>query len=253
MRRDLEAHDLALELMRSSRLDGSALRAGPRASAQPTIERPAGNGDIVALRPVVQAGLDIEAVLRARASIRHYAPSALEKSELSAVLRAAAALDAKLYPGETAVGLGLELLVAAWRVDDVTPALYLSVDDGDALQHVAALPTGERAEEVVLQREFAHAPALVVVLGNLAAAEARHGAHGHRLLLQRAGAAGHAGWLAAIAHGLDGTVFAGLLPDKLRALAGVDGSRRAQLLALSFGHPLSTESAVNQGDSNHER
>ena len=76
-------------------------------------------------------------------------------------------------------------------------ALHLSIERSE-LCRVANLPDGRDAEELVMQREFADAPALLVITGNLAAALARHGSHGHRLLLTRAGAAGHAAWLAAL-------------------------------------------------------
>jgi nitroreductase len=57
------------------------------------------------------------------------------------------------------------------------------------------------------------------------------------LLLARAGAAAHAAWLAALGMGLDGTVFAGLLPAAVRELAGTDGYTSAPLFAFSLGWP----------------
>jgi hypothetical protein len=103
------------------------------------------------------------------------------------------------------------------------------------LERVAELPTGVGAEDLVLQKEFAAAPVLCTVTGNLAAAQARHGGYGHRQLLVRAGAAAHAAWLAALRLDLVGTVFAGLLPQVLRDRAGADGYRRAPLFAFAAG------------------
>ena len=74
-------------------------------------------------------------------------------------------------------------------------------------------------------------------MGDLGAALERHGDHGYRLLLLRAGGRrAHAGWLAAESLGLHATVFAGLLPSAVARLTGCDGFTPAgQLFGLTFG------------------
>ncbi len=86
-------------------------------------------------------------------------------------------------------------------------------------------------------RYFEDRPVAGADLAVLEAACARHGHHGRRLLLVRAGAAARAVWLTAIGGDLYGSVFAGALPGPLRELAGVDGARRLQLFACAVGHP----------------
>src|SRR4029450_9966494 len=92
------------------------------------------------------------------------------------------------------------------------------------------------ATSLALQAEFAGAPVLIFVTGNLAAACERYGSWGHRQLLLRAGAAGQRLWLASIGVGLAGTVFAGFLPRAANRFAGVDGYLQASLLAYSVGN-----------------
>lgn len=176
-------------------------------------------------------------VLAARTSLRYFAQRAITAADVAAVLHAAVCSDTQAYPSEVRAGLGLQLLVATRAVDGITPALHVLVEDGWALQRIAELPRGEAAADLVLQREFADAALTVLVIGDLEAACARHGDHGHRSLLIRAGAAAHAVWLTAIARGLGGSVFAGALPGALRELAGVEGARRLQLFACAVGHP----------------
>lgn len=183
-------------------------------------------------------------VLPGRSSAHDYAPTALSGAQVSAVFAAADRMDARGWAAERAAGVDLELYCAAWRVSGVDTALYRYLPQRSALCRVASLPDGPQAEELVLQREFAQAPALLVITGNLAAALTRHGSHGHRLLLTRAGAAGHAAWLAALRLDLVGTVFAGLLPHVLRERAGADGYHRAALFAFAVGHPPGTDPAA---------
>jgi hypothetical protein len=91
--------------------------------------------------------------------------------------------------------------------------------------------------DLVLQLEFADAPAVVVVLGDLARALDREGAPGHRMLLSRGAAFAHTTWLAVLSEGGAGTVFAGVLSAAGRTELGIDGYHRAQLLGLAIGMP----------------
>jgi hypothetical protein len=177
-------------------------------------------------------------VLPERTSIRDYAGTELPGADVSAIFAAADLMDARGWPEERAAGVDLELYCAAWRVSGVDVGLYRYAPQQSGLIRVASLPEGPEAEDLVLQREFAHAAALLVITGNLAGALARHGSHGHRLLLSRAGAAGHAASLAALRLHLVGSVFAGLLPHVLRERAGADGYHRAALFAFAVGHPV---------------
>lgn len=219
-------------------------RLDARTAARPPAPVPAGlrraphDGSLTTLPAPASPRAALHDVLPERSAIREYPPTPLSQADLSALFAAADRMDARGWAADRAAGVDLELYCAAWRVTGVSTGLYRYLPERSELCRVANLPDGRDAEELVMQREFADAPALLVITGNLAAALARHGSHGHRLLLTRAGAAGHAAWLAALRLGLGGTVFAGLLPNVLRERAGADGYHRAALFAFAAGHPI---------------
>ncbi|MEV6847896.1 nitroreductase family protein [Actinoplanes sp. NPDC051411] len=225
------------QLLADTRLDAEAARRPP-APVAAELRRPPHRGPLTALPAPSSPRSGLHDVLPERTAVRDYAATPLSGADLSALFAAADRMDARGWPAERAAGVDLELYCAAWRVTGVDTGLYRYRPEQSELCRVANLPDGPEAEELVMQEEFAKAAALVVITGNLAAALARHGSHGHRLLLARAGAAGHAAWLAALRLDLAGTVFAGLLPSVLRARAGADGYHRAALFAFAAGHPI---------------
>jgi nitroreductase family protein len=225
------------QLMADTRLDARAA-ARPPAPVAASLRRAPHDGAPTTLPAPAAPRAALHDVLPERTAIRDYDRTPLSGADLSALFAAADRMDTRGWAADRAAGVDLELYCAAWRVTGVDTGLYRYRPGRSELCRVADLPDGREAEELVMQREFAEAPALLVITGNLAAAVARHGSHGHRLLLTRAGAAGHAAWLAALRLGLVGTVFAGLLPSALRERAGADGYHRAALFAFAAGHPI---------------
>ncbi|MEU5418770.1 nitroreductase family protein [Streptomyces sp. NPDC001407] len=228
--------DVLRELQSRSRLTAEdLLDAAP--AADPALREPlapAGARGIAAVSaPPAQVAL--ETALRRRKSVRAYDGEPVPVELLASVVRQAADFDRSAWPDHEA-GAGLEFLVAARSVAGLPQGLYLhSADRGD-FTPLAELPDGEAAADLVLQLEYADAPAIVIVCGPLAASLDRHGEHGHRLLLTRAGAAAQTAWLAALSHGLSGSIFAGFLAAALKPLVPVDGYRNVQLLAFSLGY-----------------
>ncbi|GIF12922.1 nitroreductase family protein [Actinoplanes teichomyceticus] len=229
-----------LERLLSDTLLDAAAAARPPAPVPAHLRRAPDDGPLIGLPEPAAPHAALDDVLPGRSAAHEYAPTALTGAEVSALFAAADRMDARGWPAEREAGVDLELYCAAWRVTGVDTGLYRYRPERSGLCRVASLPDGPQAEELVLQREFAQAAALLVITGNLAAALARHGSHGHRLLLSRAGAAGHAAWLTALRLDLVGTVFAGLLPHVLRERAGADGYHRAALFAFAVGHPPGT-------------
>jgi hypothetical protein len=183
-------------------------------------------------RPVVPVGRAVGE----RQAVRFYSSEPVEPADLHAMLREGLAADLAGWPGANADGLALTLLVVASRVTSVPRGIYEYA--GDTLRLVAPLEVPEQMEPLVLQREFAWAPVIIVAVGPLGRALARDGSHGYRALLARAGGLVHAGWMAGVRRGLVGCAFAGLLPYVLRERAGVDGYRSAPLFAFAVGRPF---------------
>ncbi|WP_328740614.1 nitroreductase family protein [Streptomyces erythrochromogenes] len=234
----LEHNELMRNLQLRSRLDAAALRAEPAApdTALRGTLRSAGEGKHLVPAGIAPAGTEpLESLLRRRASVRTYAPRPVAADVLAAVIDRAATFDREAWHDHDA-GVELEFLVAARDVAGLPVGLYLYSPAGGGFTRLSDLPAGDAAAELVLQLEFAHAPAIVMVCGPLAASLDRHGEHGHRLLLTRAGAAAHTAWLTALDRGLVGSIFAGFLSSALKPLVPVDGYRSAQLLAFSCGH-----------------
>lgn len=193
--------------------------------------------DVALLLPEdVDHGLPLWDVLQSRRAIRAYAKAAISRKILATMLKAAIEGDKADWP-RSEFPAKIELLVVAWRVEGLPQGIYRYLPATHSLTLVGPAPDRETSgKDMVLQTEFADAPAIVLVTGELGIALKQHGAWGHRNLLVRAGAAGYRLWLASLAMGLSGTVFAGLLPRAAQRLAGLDGYRKAGLFAYAVGH-----------------
>ncbi|MFY1675719.1 MULTISPECIES: nitroreductase family protein [unclassified Streptomyces] len=183
--------------------------------------------------------------LRRRGAVRAWSRAPLDGALLARSLEYACEQDARLW--------------APSHPELPSPvASVLARDVADLPRGIHRYDTGERAlkpephelpplEDMVLQLEFAAAPAVIVVHGDLSTAVERHGVGGHRRLLARGAAFAHSVWLAALAGGAVGSVFAGVLSAAGRTHLGLDGAGRAQLLGLALGHPR-TAAASQDGD-----
>ncbi len=199
-----------------------------------------GEGDHRLGRAAAGAWTSLDAALERRRATRLYAATPVDQAALAEMLRAATAGDRRDWSSEQDADLDLRFSVVAWRVSGLGPAVYHYVPAHHALRLAAEAPQAVQDREALfLQAEFAEAPFVVLISGNLAAACARHGGWGHRQLLVRAGMAGQRLWLTAAGLGLAGTVFAGFIGHAARGLVELDGYRHAGLLAFAAGHPLS--------------
>ncbi|GAB1641475.1 nitroreductase family protein [Krasilnikovia sp. MM14-A1259] len=233
-------HTQALRLLQKySRLDADAATVGLR-HANPSLYRAvdahADAHHVVRAVAAASPATPLNGIQEQRLSIRYFDEHPVTVDVLAAITTAAAAFDQEAWT-EQAAGTDLQVLVAARDVAGLPPAIYAHRPHTETFVRVGDLPTGDESADLVLQVEFADSPAIVLICGPLAASLDRHGEHGHRLLLSRAGAAAYAGWLTAIDHGLVGSIFAGFLATSLRPLAPVDGYYTTQLLALAVGHP----------------
>jgi hypothetical protein len=178
--------------------------------------------------------MGLAATLVRRSAARAYSAAPLNQAKLLAGLTRGLAVQAAGWPDEGRC-CPLQPVIVALNVQGLTPAIYLPDAASAVLTPVVNLPTPTWYPEMVLQKEFATAGAIVALFGNVDEAFRQHGGHGYRMLMGRAGAAGYAVWLEAVAAGLVGCVFAGFLPAAIRRPLGCDGVSRQQLFAVALG------------------
>ena len=177
----------------------------------------------------------IRDVLHRRRSVRAFDSQEIPQSGLAAMLHYAECGDAHAWPVEHAEGRPLRQIILARRVAGLNPGAYDYEPGTRKITLICPLSDAEYASFFV-QEEFAPAPAAIWVVGDLAAATARHGEFGHRQLLLRACHAGHRLWMAAIAQGMAGCLAGGMVPGGGRRLLGLDGFWSAGLLGFVFGY-----------------
>ncbi|MEU8924979.1 nitroreductase family protein [Kitasatospora sp. NPDC048545] len=201
--------------------------------------------DETVLDSLVDDGL--RPTLRRRRANRFFADRPVDAEVLQRMIEAGHGADAALWPAEWAAR-PLEFLVAARTVTGLRPAVHRYGPDG--FEPIADIVGVEQLRALVLQPEFALAPAILLATGSLEDALESAGSHGHRRLLERSGAACEAAWLTAVDAGLSGSIFAGFLPSALKRLVGIDGFRRTQLLALAVGHGFDASGEYGGGSAN---
>ncbi|MFF8838278.1 hypothetical protein [Streptomyces sp. NPDC015130] len=249
-------HELALDMLASFREQrgpaaGTALAERPPAapagavpagavSTEPvsvgSVPAPAAIGPAVTVEPYAHRTVphDLLTTLENRRSLRGFSQEPLPAGLLAGIM--ARTLDLDERDADDA-DCPLEITVVAHRLTGVTPAVHRFDAAASTFTPVMELPTGAARYGLTLQPEFSDAAAIVSIGVPLDAAVHRHGAHGYRLLLTRAGSAAYAMWLDGVAHGLVGSVFAGFIPAAVRGPLLSDGTSRQQIFALALGLP----------------
>lgn len=186
----------------------------------------------VPLPAALRGGRLLGEIMSGRASVRHYNGDEISLEQTATMLENAYRMDAHDWPAEP----DLSLCVLASRVRGLAPSVYRYDGEKHRLIEIGAFPERDRLEAIFVQPEFASAPAIVWIAGNLQDACSHYGSWGHRMLLLRAGAAGNRMWMSAMGMGLVGCLVAGIVPEAARHVFAVDGYRQASLMAYATGH-----------------
>ncbi|GFZ79131.1 nitroreductase family protein [Nesterenkonia alkaliphila] len=213
--------------------------ASPGLTDQPPPARALPTEQVVSLagpgRPPAQ--LNLEQTLRRRRSLRFFAQSPLPAAHVGEVITAGLAEEKQGRDQQEAELPELEITIAALRVEGLDRGFHQITPSTQTAAKIAVDFDPSALESLTLQAEFADAAVIISLGADLAAAEARAGTHGYRLLMGRVSAAAYAMWLQGVSRGWVGSVFAGLLPAALRQPVASDGTSRHQLFALALGPP----------------
>ena len=231
----LNVRQLAQIVFEESRMKETDLRLGRCAVTHNPWIRDRSRSSTVRLPKPGFRGLSVGSVLAKRRSVREYSQQEIPPAYVGTALRCAHDADAIDWPDEHS-NVPLTYVVLAKGIVGIAPGVYEYEPRAHSLIFSCPPLPDAQTVELLVQPEYAYAPIIVWIAGDLAAACARHGALGHRQLLLRAGASGHRLWMATIALGLAGSIFAGLIPGAARRLLGMDGYERASLFAFAAGY-----------------
>jgi SagB-type dehydrogenase family enzyme len=198
------------------------------------------SSSIVKLPFPVRGGATVGSAFSKRISVRQYSPDPIRALDIGTALHYAYSADMLDWPAENGAYLPLTFVILAKNVLGVQEGVYEYQPDRHGLESMGRCLSHAQSSELFIQGEFANAPAVIWVIGNLAGACARDGVSGYRRDLIRAGAAGHRLWMAAIGLGLSGCLVAGMVPSAGRRLLGLDGYKRAAYIAFATGYARGT-------------
>jgi nitroreductase len=175
----------------------------------------------------------LEEVLRQRRSVRTFGADEVSQSDIGFIIRSGLAAERSLWTPGTHRGMDVTIATAAFGVGELGQGLYLPAAEAGTL--FARVPGQEWLTG--LQAQYAAAPALLLVCGNVPQACAATGVRGYPQLLVRAGSAGYGAWLAAVSIGLAGCAFGGSNYRVTSAVARHCGEPLRHLFTIAIGHP----------------
>lgn len=146
----------------------------------------------------------LDETLIGRRSVREFSTDPLPRSHLSAVIAAALDADAATWPAHPHGAVTFEILVAVFRVDGLAAGVYACRGG-----HHAMLAGPGSAWFDALRGQYADAPVLLLICGDLNQACRAADSAGYPSMLVRSGTIGYAAWLWAISAGLAGSVYGG--------------------------------------------
>jgi SagB-type dehydrogenase family enzyme len=196
----------------------------------PTSERPA-MGPVIALprlSPPPEASVERTIGERRSATFFRETPVRLEQL--------AFALEMAQDPGAFGRSIGVELFVAANRVEGIAPGFY---QYRPRQREIAQVRRGDLRADVIRaclrQKKAGKAAVASFMVGRIADAGARWGRRSYRQLLIESGEIGQRIYLAAEAMGLAARNLSAFYDDELNDLLGFDGRREAVLHLTVFG------------------
>ncbi|MCQ4042784.1 nitroreductase family protein [Streptantibioticus rubrisoli] len=182
-----------------SRTIADALRQGRGPLPQP-VRVPAGS-------PVpgsAEWSSELGDAVRQRRSVRQFAGRPVAPAALSAAIEDGYRAESTLWPARLHGTVDFTVLTAAFAVQGLATGLH-----HQAVPFVPQSegPLGNPPWLADLRAEYAPAPAILLICGDISAAGRDGGGYG--TLLMRAASLGYAAWLSAVCAGLAGAVFGG--------------------------------------------
>jgi hypothetical protein len=186
----------------------------------------------VGQRELPGLGHDIGATLRARRSVREFGPDPIGLGQLERIVGAAYTLGDDVWPASRHGALPITVIAAACGVLGVEPGL-LRVGPGgsDLMCALDAQLAG------TLPREYADAPVILFLCAD--PHRLGHGG-GYGSVLVRVGGTGYALWLAAIADGLQASVY-GRSSNDVTRIARQINPRLRHLFTVAVGREDDTQ------------
>jgi SagB-type dehydrogenase family enzyme len=184
----------------------------------------------------------LDEVFEARTSVRHFAPKAIGLAILSTLLESSCIHNTNTFLLDQ--NEKLSAIVLAQEVDGLDGGAYAYDPDSKCLHSLNRSLSNDQVLELFVQSEFATAPLIVWLVGDLARACAAHGAFGHRKLLLGAGFTAQRLWNTALGLGLGGCITAGLIPGTAKRLLGFDGYHQLSLVAFATGYERTPSNRV---------
>lgn len=172
----------------------------------------------------------VEETIQARRSARFFHQRSVRLEEL------AFALEMAQDPRALERSLGVDLFVAAHRVEGIRPGFYQYRPRQRSIAQVR--PEDLRAAVIracLRQEKAGRAAAALFMVGRIAEADAARGKRSYRQLLIESGEIGQRIYLAAEAMGLAARNLSAFYDDELNGLLGFDGRREAVLHLTVFG------------------
>lgn len=202
--------------------------------------------------PVTDGGVPLTRALAQRRSVRSFAPTHLELTDVAQLLWAAQGVTQPMaqpagwrwgpWSGglRTAPSAGalypLELYLLAAAVDGLESGFYRYVPGDHALVRVGPADRADLAAAALGQRDIAQAPAVVIVTGVFGRTMVKYGERAPRYVHIEVGAAAENLLLQAASLGL-GSVFIGAFhDDEVQKALGLPGDH-APLGLVPVGHP----------------
>jgi SagB-type dehydrogenase family enzyme len=224
-------------------VSGEGGTGGPR---RPAPEQLVDAATLMKLPSLPRSAMSVATVLDSRKSVRTFSPSPTSLSSLHAVLSAAWMNDREEWKLAHKLRIHLNFTVLRQVSDEGRFSVYRYAPAYGALEKLHEEVDDAAVREMFVQEEFVHAPTSIFISAHIAQAVACFGPAAYKLLLVRAGAAGHRMWLTGLALGMEGTLVAGLRTRGVRAQIEKDYEGLSPLLACCLGKRPAGESTGNR-------
>jgi SagB-type dehydrogenase family enzyme len=193
-------------------------------------ERPAMGPTIALPKLAPRSEASVEKAIQERRSAMFFRERPVRLKELAFVLEMAQ------NPGAFEGSIGVELFLAAHRVEGITPGFYQYRPRERGLAQVRRGDLRVAVIRACLRQEKAgRAAAALFMVGRIAEAAAARGRRSYRQLCIESGEIGQRIYLAAEAMGLAARNLSAFFDDELNELLGFDGRREAVLHLTVFG------------------